>query len=235
MIKELVLVPCNLSQDEVSVLFKERYFLEQLKSIECFWVENIRSARRFISACKTGRNIEEIPFELLDKKTSREKVSSFYKKYAGQRIGILSESGCPGIADPGSRAVEIAHQKGVKVVPMIGPSSILLALMASGMNGQRFCFHGYIPIDKAARKKAIKELERESLQKNQTQLFIETPYRNNQLFQELLTTCNDQTFLCVGSDISGKKELILTKRIKEWRKVDMDLHKIPTIFLIYAI
>ncbi len=234
MIKELILIPVTLSQQSQSPVFMGDYYQEALTRTEVFFVENIRSARRFISACKTGRIIEEITFELLDKNTRFEAIETLFKKHQNKTIGIMSESGCPGIADPGSRAVAYAHQKGVKVTPMIGPSSILLALMGSGFSGQQFAFHGYLPIDQVPRNKSIKSLEEESHKKNQTQLFIETPYRNDKLFEALCKTLNPHTMLCIGADLSGEKEFLKTESVSYWKKHKPLIQKIPTIFLIYA-
>ena len=232
MSQEIYLIPSNLSQDSFSTLFLGNYYQDLLKEIDVFWVENVRSARRFISACKTERKIEEIIFETLDKDTSNYQIEGYFKKYARQKIGILSEAGCPGIADPGAVAVAIAHQKKVKVIPMVGPSSIVLALMGSGFNGQSFSFHGYLPIEIKEKNKILQKIENDSYRLNQTQLFIETPYRNNKLLKDILATCNPNTQLCIAADITGQNELIQSKSINEWKKNQPDLHKIQTIFLI---
>jgi 16S rRNA (cytidine1402-2'-O)-methyltransferase len=147
-------------------------------------------------------------------------------------IGLMSESGCPGVADPGAVIVKLAHEKGIQIVPLVGPSSILLALMASGMNGQSFAFTGYLPIDKVLRVKRIKELERELTSKQQAQIFMETPYRNNHLFDDLIKNCNPNILLCIACNISAEDELIQTKTIKDWAKQKIDLHKKPTIFIL---
>jgi 16S rRNA (cytidine1402-2'-O)-methyltransferase len=152
---------------------------------------------------------------------------------AGNDVGLMSEAGCPGIADPGAEIVEKAHRMGIKVVPLVGPSSILLALIASGFNGQSFTFHGYLPIDKVDRAKKIRELENLSIKNEQTQLFIETPFRNNPMLEEILKTCNPKTRLCIACDITAETEFIQTKTIAEWQKKVPELHKRPTIFLIY--
>jgi 16S rRNA (cytidine1402-2'-O)-methyltransferase len=160
---------------------------------------------------------------------------TFRKKLKeNKNIGIISEAGCPGVADPGQALVDIAHQMNVEVKPLAGPSSILLALMASGMNGQQFHFHGYLPIDNQQRIKAIKELEAGSARKKCTQIFIETPYRNNQLIEALLKHCNPSTKLCMGVDLTGKNEWIKTKKISDWQKNKPDIHKRPAIFLLYC-
>ena len=152
----------------------------------------------------------------------------------GQNIGVMSESGCPGIADPGAKLVHMAHQLGIQVKPLIGPSSILLGLMASGFNGQSFAFHGYLPIDKRERFSAIKNLEKESNTLDRTQIFMDTPYRNNQLLADLTKTLRPDTWLCVARDITGKTEWIKAQTIEKWRKQKIDLHKTPTMFFLYA-
>ena len=149
-------------------------------------------------------------------------------------MGVLSEAGCPGIADPGNLAVAFAHRKKIKVIPLVGPSSILLALMASGFNGQTFVFHGYLPIDKNLRNKALASIERDAMNKGQTQIFMETPYRNNKLLREILRVCKSETKLCIARNITGENELIESKSVGEWRKNKLDLHKQPTIFLLSA-
>lgn len=234
MANSVVLIPCSLSQNEVSEVFKTPYFVDAIKACDVFFVENLRSARRFISACRTGLVIEELTFEVLDKKTSTRQVELLFQKYPNAHVGILSESGCPGIADPGSVAVDFAHRKGWHVKPLIGPSSILLGLMASGFNGQRFCFHGYIPIDTKPRKNKLLAMERESMEKNQTQIFIETPFRNESMLKDLLKTLHPDTLFCIGKNITDPTESIVTKSIGEWKKEELNLHKVPCIFLIYS-
>lgn len=199
-----------------------------------FFAENIRTARRFISDLGIGVTIENLTFYELNKDTPRhETIQQLQKVIEGQNMGIISEAGCPGIADPGAVAVQLAHQYQIQVVPLVGPSSILLALMASGFSGQSFAFHGYLPIDKHDRAKTIKNLERDAIQKDQTQIFMETPFRNNQLLEEILHTCQPQTPLCIATQITAPDEMIYTQPVKEWRKQKPDLHKKPTIFLLY--
>ncbi|MCP4521878.1 MAG: SAM-dependent methyltransferase [Cytophagales bacterium] len=209
------------------------HVLETIKELDCFLVENIRSARRFISSLRLGKVIEDLQFEVVDKKTKPEVIDKIFKKFKGKDIGVLSEAGCPGVADPGALAVAYAHRKEIKVVPLVGPSSILLSLMASGMNGQSFAFHGYLPIDKKDRVLKIKELEKNLYHKNQTQLFIETPFRNNQLLKDLLENCHNNTLLCVACDVTSEDEFIETRPVHEWKqKKGLDFHKRPTIFLL---
>ena len=208
---------------------------EAIKACDIFFVENLRTARRYISSLKLGLTIEELQFEILDKKTSFEDcIELLQPLLEGKTGGILSESGCPGVADPGARMVHMAHQFGVQVVPYVGPSSILMALMASGFNGQSFTFHGYLPIDKKARQQAIRALEKESLEKNRTQIFMDTPYRNEQLLRDLIKVGRKDTFLCVAKDITGAHEQIIAKPIGKWKTGQMNLHKSPVIFLIYC-
>ena len=208
---------------------------EAIMSTQSFIVENVRTARRYISSLKLGVVIEELEFEVLDKKTNDTQVSTMLDGLLkGKNIGILSESGCPGVADPGAKAVEWAQKRGVEVVPMVGPSSILLGLMGSGFNGQKFCFHGYLPIDKKELEKELRRLESESRKLNQTQIFIETPYRNNQMLEMLIRVSNNETRVCVAKDLTSPDQLIKTKKVSAWKKESIDLHKIPTVFLMYA-
>ncbi|MCF2443124.1 SAM-dependent methyltransferase [Dyadobacter sp. CY345] len=202
-----------------------------IANVDVFFVEDIRTARRFISSLKLGKVIDNITFFELTKDTPRGETRDQIKSLT-QNAGIISEAGCPGVADPGSVAVDFAHQVGIRVVPLVGPSSILLALMASGMSGQSFVFHGYLPIDKTERKKAVKQLEHDVLEKNQTQIFMETPFRNNSFLDALLDSCQIDTLLCIASNITSDEQFIETHPIKYWRKNKPDLHKQPTIFLI---
>lgn len=230
---KLYLIPTVISENQNEVIPEQVRGV--IKGLDYFLVENLRTARRFISSLKLGLTIEDLKFEQLNKKTSTEKVEQLMQQILeGKNIGLMSESGCPGIADPGSLAVNYAHQIGAAVVPLVGPSSIFLTLMASGFNGQQFAFHGYLPIDKKHLDQKIKSLEEESRRKNQTQLFIETPYRNNQLLEQLKKQCYPQTHLCVARDVSGKDEFIKTASIKDWRQIKVELHKIPTVFALFA-
>ena len=207
---------------------------EVLKSVDYFLVENIRTARRFISSLNLGLTIEDLRFEVLNKDTNKEDVDDFCAPLLeGKDIGVMSEAGCPGVADPGNLAVQYAHQHTIEVIPLAGPSSILMALMASGFNGQSFTFHGYLPIDQNPRRHKIQELEKDVYRKKTTQIFMETPYRNNQLLDDLRKLCKPYTKLCVAKDISGEQQTIVTKSIQDWRKYKLDLHKVPTVFLLY--
>lgn len=206
-----------------------------LPELRYFLVENVRTARRFLSSLKIFESIEPLQFELLDKDTNPERLGNLFQPlFEGHSIGVLSESGCPGIADPGSLAVSYAHDHSIRVVPLVGPSSIVLALMASGLNGQRFAFNGYLPIDSRELMVAIKEFERESKQKDQTQVFIETPYRNNSLLSSLLRALSDKTLLTVALDLTGAAENIKTYEVRKWKTLATELPKTPAVFLFLS-
>jgi 16S rRNA (cytidine1402-2'-O)-methyltransferase len=227
----LFLIPTILAP-ETSESVLSPQIKEIIQKTDYYFVENIRTARRFISELKLGKVIENLTFYELNKDTSIEQVRKYFSEVPrGADIGVISEAGCPGVADPGSLAVKVAHQYNIKVVPLVGPSSILLALMASGFSGQSFVFHGYLPIDKQERAKKLKALENES-RKQQTQIFMETPFRNNSFLEDLLQTCQPSTNLCIAANITAADEFIQTKTIAEWIKKKPDLHKIPTMFLI---
>ena len=204
-----------------------------ITGLDHFLVENVRTARRYISSLALGIDLPSIQFDELTKDTPVQEIETLMSPLVeGKDMGVLSESGCPGVADPGAKAVSFAHRHGITVVPLVGPSSILLALMASGLNGQKFCFHGYLPIDKGKLQATLKALERNSSKHHQAEIFIETPYRNNALFANLLRFCDDHTLLCVARDITGEHELIQTFTVRQWRKKEIDLHKKPTVFLL---
>jgi len=206
-----------------------------IKQCDLFLVENVRTARRFISSLQLGLVIEELSFETLDKNNTHEDCFELVQPaLEGKHIGILSESGCPGIADPGAKLVHMAHQLGIQVIPLVGPSSILMALMASGFNGQSFSFHGYLPIDKKERATAIRKMEKESNELDRTQIFMDTPYRNEQLLQDLIKHLRGDTWLCLAKDITGKSEYIKSQPIDKWKNQKINLHKVPVMFLLYA-
>jgi 16S rRNA (cytidine1402-2'-O)-methyltransferase len=231
---KLFLIPNIISEGTENQVLPP-HVLQSLPSIGHFLVENIRTARRFLSALKVYAAIEDLSFTVLDKDTPETEVKGLFEPlFNGFNIGVISESGCPGIADPGALAVKFAHEHDITVVPLVGPSSILLSLMASGLNGQRFAFHGYLPVDSKEAAKAIRELEKESRLKHQTQIFIETPYRNNTIMQNLIQNLSGETRLCVGFDLTGQAEHILTKRINEWRAKTIEWSKKPAIFLFLA-
>ncbi|MEM8969820.1 MAG: SAM-dependent methyltransferase [Bacteroidota bacterium] len=230
----IYLIPTVIAPDTQSQVLAPQV-REIANRISYFLVENVRTARRFLSSMSIQTPISELQFELLTKKTSSDTLPHLMKPaLVGQDIGIMSEAGCPGVADPGARAVAYAHQQSFRVVPLVGPSSILLALMASGFSGQSFAFHGYLPIDREKRRQAIKRLEKQSKQYNQTQIFMETPYRNNQLLADVIRCCQPKTLICVARNISGSDEYIKTQPACIWQKNLPDLHKVPTVFLLYA-
>ncbi|MDJ1492652.1 SAM-dependent methyltransferase [Cytophagaceae bacterium DM2B3-1] len=231
---KLYLIPTVLAPDTSTRVLSPQ-IKEVITQLDYFFAEELRTARRFISELQTGRRIESMTFYELNKNTPESETTQQLKIILeGKDAGILSEAGCPGVADPGNVAVRWAHQQGVQVVPLIGPSSILLALMASGMNGQSFVFHGYLPIDQAQRIKSLKNIEKETIQKKQTQIFMETPYRNNSLLKDILQSCQPQTLLCIATQVTAPDEMIVTKTVKQWNADKPDLHKKPTIFLLYA-
>lgn len=201
---------------------------------DVFFVEELRTARRFISGLRTGRVIDETTFHELHKDTpeadTKRQLTDLLAR--GRDAGVLSEAGCPGVADPGAVAVRLAHQLGVRVEPLVGPSSILLALMASGLSGQSFVFHGYLPIDRADRARTIRQLEADARNRQQTQLFMETPYRNNALLADLIATARPDTRLCIACNVTAPDALIQTKTLKQWASNVPDLHKKPTMFLL---
>jgi 16S rRNA (cytidine1402-2'-O)-methyltransferase len=229
---KLYLVPSPLSDHQVDLIINDQV-KEALSSLELFFAENIRTARRFISSLKLGRPIEALRFEELNKDTTATEISRLIEIIVnGVDAGVISEAGCPGIADPGAKIVALAHQKGIEVVPLVGPSSIFLALMSSGFSGQSFTFHGYLPIDKKAAQDKIRQMEKDALLRETTQIFMETPYRNNQLLELLLSTCAGSTLLCVASNITAENEFIHTATISDWKSKRPDLHKLPTVFLL---
>ncbi|GGD85978.1 S-adenosylmethionine-dependent methyltransferase [Maribacter cobaltidurans] len=206
-----------------------------IEDINIYIVENEKTARHFIKKISPRKSQPSLVLQALNKFTEVSEIPSFLNPcLEGLNVGILSEAGCPGIADPGAAVVKIAHEKNIQVVPLVGPSSVVLALMASGLNGQNFAFNGYLPIDNAERRKEIKKLERKSKEENQSQLFIETPYRNNKLLEELVKTVSGSTQICVACDITLNNEFIRTKTASQWKNEHVDLHKRPTIFIIQA-
>ncbi|MDR2809233.1 MAG: SAM-dependent methyltransferase [Tannerellaceae bacterium] len=229
----LFLIPVTLGETNHRKVLPE-YNREVILQIRHFIVEDVRSARRFLKKTEPSIAIEGLNFYALNKHTCPNEVADYLKPLEqGEHVGVISEAGCPTIADPGADVVAIAQRKKYPVIPLVGPSSILLSLMASGFNGQNFAFNGYLPIDAQERALTIKKLEGRVYAENQTQLFIETPYRNNQLAEDLLHICRPSTKLCIASDITGREESIRTLPAKEWVGQVPDLSKKPTIFLIY--
>lgn len=206
-----------------------------VESIDHYIAENEKTARRFIKKLAPGKNQGDLKFERLNKFTEPQDIPTFLDPcIQGFNVGLLSDAGCPGIADPGADVVALAHEKRIQVVPLVGPSSILMAMMASGMNGQNFAFNGYLPIDDSLRRKALKSYENLSRETGQSQIFIETPYRNDKLLAELIKTLNSKTKVCVAVNITQPDEFIATKTINEWKKASIELHKKPAIFIIQA-
>lgn len=229
----LYLIPVTLGDSSIERVLPS-YNRDIIVSLRYFIVENERSARRFLKKVERFIDIDSLTFFVLNKHTSENEISSFLDPiYDGASIGLLSEAGCPAVADPGSDIVRIAQEHGVTVVPLVGPSSILLSLMASGFNGQGFAFNGYLPIEQGLRIKAIKRMEQRIYTEDQTQIFIETPYRNHKLIEVLIKTCQPNTKLCIASDITCAGEQIRTLPIKLWNEQKYDLSKTPTIFLLY--
>jgi len=228
----LFLIPVPLAEDAAAKTFTP-YLVDTINHIKEYIVENEKTARRFLKEAGLKIPQSELTIHDYGKHSRNNSLKPFFTGLqAGRDVGLMSEAGCPGIADPGADIVAEAHRRGIKVVPLVGPSSILLALMASGFNGQGFAFQGYLPIDKVDRSRKIKELESLSDKLNQTQVFIETPFRNNPLLEEILKTGNPKTKLCIACNLTAADELVQTKTIAEWQTQVPDLHKKPTIFLI---
>ncbi|MCT4600909.1 MAG: SAM-dependent methyltransferase [Marinifilaceae bacterium] len=231
---KIYLIPMTLGDTEIDKVIP-RYVQNICKETKIFIVENIRTTRRYLKQIDKNIDIDTLTFFELNKHTNINDINSYLNKIKEGNIGIISEAGCPGIADPGADIVSIAHEKGIPVIPLVGPSSILMVVMASGFNGQSFGFNGYIPIKSNERIKRIKELESISKHHNQTQVFIEAPYRNISIFNDIIKSCAKNTLLCIGCNISAESEYIKTKTIEEWKKVDPSfMNKIPTIFAIYS-
>jgi 16S rRNA (cytidine1402-2'-O)-methyltransferase len=230
---KLFLIPATLGETDLnSVLpFGNLHIINTLKY---FIVENLRSARRLLKSVNRNINIDDLTFFELNEHTNLLDLHLFIKPLLnGNDVGIISEAGCPCIADPGAAVVELAHKKGIKITPLVGPSSIMLSLMASGFNGQNFAFNGYLPINKKARIQKLKVLENKVLTENQTQIFIETTYRNNQLLQDIIATIKPSIKLCIACELTTANEFIKTLLLSDWRKNKFNFSKKPAIFLIY--
>lgn len=229
----LFLIPVPLADQAASKSFTP-YLLDTINAIGIYIVENEKTARKFLKEAGIQIPQQELLIHDYGKhKRGNSMVPYFKELMSGKDVGLMSEAGCPGVADPGAEIVSEAHKRGIKVVPLVGPSSILLALMASGFNGQSFTFNGYLAIDKAERAKRIKELEQIAQQRKQTQIFIETPFRNNQLFGDVLKNAAAHTMLCVACNLTGEDEFIKTLSVGQWRQEKVDLHKKPCIFLLF--
>lgn len=229
----LYLIPVTLGDSNPADVLPQTVY-RSIELLSVFVVENSKDARKFIKAVNPEKKQSELVLFELNKHTDTKEINSFIQPMLeGKDMGLMSDAGCPGVADPGAVVVKMAHEKGIKVIPLVGPSSILMSMMASGMNGQSFTFNGYLPIDKSEKKNALKNLEKWSFERNQSQLFIETPYRNNQIVEDMLQILNPQTRLCIACDISLPTEFIQTKPIALWKKSKPDLHKRPCIFIIH--
>lgn len=231
----LYLIPVTLGDDHPKLVLPMDV-MHIARSLDTFVVENEKSARRFLGAIKTDKPIRELTLSTLNEhSTDKDLPALLAPLLVGKSVGLMSEAGCPGIADPGAKLVALAHRHSIQVRPLVGPSSILLGLIASGLDGQRFSFLGYLPAEKSARIQKLKEVEKRSSQANETQLFIETPYRNQHMFEDILSNCQPNTRLCVASNLTLENEVVRTRTIAEWKKsVAPELHKQPTVFLLLA-
>ena len=231
----LYLIPVTLGDDMVQHVIPD-YVLNVARKLETFVVESEKSARHFLSTIKTLKPVRELNLHLLNEHTDMKVLPDLLAPLlAGHNVGLMSDAGCPAVADPGAQLVQLAHKKGIRVVPMVGPSSILLSLMASGLNGQQFAFLGYLPVEKSQRNQKLKEIEKRSASHKETQLFIETPYRNQAMLDAILQTCHAQTQLCIACDVSLDSEMIVTKSIASWKSsAPIDIHKRPCLFLMLA-
>lgn len=232
----LYFIPVTLADDTTPQQVLPPEVIARIHSLQHFIVENEKTARHFLAASGHPTTMRDITFSVLNKDTPAKDLNTMLQPLQkGTDVGLMSEAGCPGIADPGATLAAVAHHKGIRVAPLIGPSSLLLGLMASGLNGQRFTFLGYLAADKATRIETIKHIEHDSKARHETQLFIETPYRNQHMLDDLIATLQPQTRLCVACNVTGADELILTKTVAEWSKAQLpDLHKKPTVFLLLA-
>lgn len=229
----LFLIPVPLAENAMQKSFTP-FLVDTINVIKTYIVENEKTARKFLKEAGIKTSQSELLIHDYGKhKRGNSLVPYFTQLMSGIDVGLMSEAGCPGIADPGAEIVAEAHKRGIKVVPLVGPNSMILALMASGLSGQSFAFHGYLPIDKVERAKRIKELENLSVKHKQTQLFMETPFRNNHLLDDVLKNCQSSTQLCIASNINGENEFIKTLSVGMWKSERIDLHKKPTVFLLY--
>jgi 16S rRNA (cytidine1402-2'-O)-methyltransferase len=232
---QLFLIPSFLGEHENPRDFIMPYLTYQINNLNFFIVENVREARRFLRKAGYTKNFEEVNFEELNEHSDKSNLSHYIQPLLkGTNIGLISDAGCPGIADPGAEIISLAHKEGIRVIPLAGASSILMAMMASGLNGQNFAFNGYIPVKPHERSAKLKQLELMSKHQNQSQIFIETPYRNNQLLEDILKHCNENTMLCIACDIMLSSEFIKKQSIKKWKKQVPNLHKRPCIFILHA-
>jgi 16S rRNA (cytidine1402-2'-O)-methyltransferase len=230
----LLLVPVTLGETELDAVIPQQV-QQRVRALDYFVAENPKSARAYLKQLVTAKPLQELHIATLNQHTPQAAVAELAAPLlAGHDLGLMSEAGCPGVADPGATLVRYAHQRGIQVVPLVGPSSILLALMSSGLNGQNFAFHGYLPVAELARERALRELEKQSRRLNQTQIFIETPYRNQKLLASILGACAGTTLLCVAADISLAAEEIRTQTVAAWKKSLPQLDRRPALFLLLA-
>ncbi|HTF16946.1 MAG TPA: SAM-dependent methyltransferase [Chryseolinea sp.] len=231
---EVYLIPNVIAEDTQHQVIPVQVRTALVK-IKHFLAEDIRTARRYFSSLSLFPSIEALHFEVLNKDTDSATLNTLFAPvFEGHNLGIVSDAGCPGVADPGAAAVKFAHDHGIRVIPLVGPSSLLLALMASGLNGQRFAFHGYLPIDKGEFSKAVRELEKESRKNNQTQVFIETPYRTDATLTGILQALHNDTLLSIASDLTSEAEFILTCPVSKWKTQTRKLGKVPAVFMLLA-
>jgi len=231
---KLYLIPTPLGESDPTLVLPDQV-LKFILTLDEFIVEELRTARRFLRKIGYTNDFDTVTFHILNEHTKIEETYSFLDStLLGKNIGLLSEAGCPCLADPGNIVVQLAHQQNINVVPFVGPTSIILALIASGFNGQNFSFIGYLPKEKDQRKKKIKELERMAWSNGQTQIFIETPYRNMQLLKDIIDTCRNETLVCIATDITTAEENVKTKPVSEWKRKIPEINKKNTVFLIYC-
>ncbi len=231
---KLFLIPNALGGKEAAYTIPD-YVRRIITSLRDFVVEDVKSARRYFRSLDRNFPIDESSFYQLDKRSGEEELMQYLTMLLeGRNLGLVPEAGIPGVADPGSELVQMAHQNAVTVIPLVGPSSIMLTLMASGLNGQKFAFHGYLPVQQKERKRALQDVERESIRKGSSEIFMETPYRNNQLIADILSTCRSSTNLCIAVDLTLYSERIHTKTVADWKASKPDIHKRPAVFVLMA-
>jgi len=231
---KLYLIPTTLGETENPFDVLPQTIKRSIELIDYYIVENEKTARKFIKSVHPEKVQATLNLSALNKHTQKSEHADMIQAcLEGKNVGLMSEAGCPGVADPGAVIVKLAHEKGIQVVPLVGPSSILLAIMASGMNGQSFAFNGYIPIEATEKRAALRNLEKLSMDKNQSQIFIETPYRNNKMLEDILNALSPETHLCIAADITLPQEYIKTMRVVNWKKTKVDIHNRPTIFIIH--
>lgn len=230
----LYLIPVPLGDSPLEMILPQGV-RDIAAKLDSFIVEHPKTARAFLKQIATHTPLQELKLTVLDEHTPESELHALLEPLrSGKDVGLISEAGCPAVADPGSNLVRLAHQQGIRVTPLVGPSSILLALMTSGLSGQRFAFHGYLPVDKTERKSKLQAIEQAARSHDETQIFIETPYRNRQMMEAIMESCGAETSLCVATDVSLATEMILTKRVAEWKKQLPEIDKRPTVFLLHA-